>query len=292
MKHLNYIYMILAALCLATIGVLVKLIGDSIPVMSLSFLRVFIGFIVLLIIVPFIDKKWYKITKKDAKEFFLIGIVYAIALSLYTAANIFAPIQNAVLINYSYPFFVLLFGYFILKEKLTATKIITLVIAFIGLAIINPFQFGENNFGNLLALGGAFFYGLLITEMRKEDKNHGIGDVIWFLLFASLITLPFPIIQGLGNLSQVWIYVVLLGIVSTGLAYLFYNLALEKIEAEIGSIIATIITPLVSIILAVLIIGEQLNIRTITGGGLLILSGIYLEMHNKNKKRSEGPNSN
>lgn len=277
--------MILAALCLATIGVLVKLIGDNVPVMSLNFLRIFIGFIVSIIIVPFIDKKWYKITKKNAKEFFLIGVVYAIALSLYTAANVFAPIQNAVLINYSYPFFVLLFGYFLLKEKVTPTKIITLIIAFIGLTIINPFHFGENNFGNILALGGAFFYGLLIVGMRKEDKNHGIGDVIWFLLFASIIMLPFPIIQGLGNISQVWVYVILLGFVSTGLAYIFYNLALEKIEAEIGSIIATIITPLVSIILAVLIIGEQLNIRTIIGGALLILSGLYLETHNKQLKK-------
>ena len=178
MKHLNHIYMVLAALCLATIGVLVKLIGDSIPVMSLNFLRIFIGFITLLIVVPFIDKKWYRITKKDAKEFFLIGVIYAIALSLYTTANIFAPIQNAVLINYSYPFFVLFFGYFILKEKVTTTKIITLVIAFVGLVIINPFQLGKNNFGNLLALGGALFYALLITEMRKENKDYAIGAVI------------------------------------------------------------------------------------------------------------------
>lgn len=283
--------MILAAFCLATIGVLVKLIGNNVPVMSLNFLRIFIGFIALIIIVPFIDRKWYKITKKDAKEFFLIGVVYAIALSLYTAANIFAPIQNAVLINYSYPFFVLLFGYFLLKEKVTRTKIITLIIAFIGLAIINPFQFGENNFGNILALGGAFFYGLLIVEMRKEDKNHGIGDVIWFLMFASLIMLPFPIMQGFGNISQVWVYVILLGFVSTGLAYVFYNLALQKIEAEMGSIIAIIITPLASILLAVMVIGEQLNLRTIIGGGLLILSGLYLETHNKEQK-SKGPNSN
>jgi drug/metabolite transporter (DMT)-like permease len=284
MKHLNYIYMILAALCLATIGVLVKKIGSAIPVMSLNFLRLFIGFITLLIIVPFIDKKWYKITGKDAREFFLIGVVYAISLSLYTAANIFAPVQNAVLINYSYPFFVLLFGYFILKEKVTRTKIITLLIAFVGLAIINPFEFGKNNLGNLLALAGAFFYGLMIVEMRKEDESHGIGDVVWFLFFASLVTLPFPLMNGLGNISSVWIYVVLLGAVSTGLAYILYNLALEKIEAEIGSIIATIITPLVSIILAIVLIGEQIHLRTIIGGALLILSGIYLETHNKKNK--------
>ncbi len=286
MKQLSYIYMILAALCLSTIGVLVKLIGDSIPVMSLNFLRIFIGFVFLLIFVPFIDRKWYKVSKKDLKEYFIIGIIYALSLSLYTAANIFASVQNAVLINYSYPFFVLIFGYFFLKENITRTKIVTLIIAFVGLYIINPFQFGENNFGNILALMGAFCYGILIVGMRKENKNHSIGDVIWFLFFASLILLPFPIMDGFGNLSlEIWTYIILLGVVSTGLAYIFYNLALEKIEAEMGSIIATIITPLVSIILAIIIIGEQVNNNTIIGGSLLILSGIYLEMHNKKKKK-------
>jgi drug/metabolite transporter (DMT)-like permease len=126
MRRLSYVYMVLAALCLATIGVLVKLIGNNVPVMTLNFLRIFIGFVALIIFIPFIDRTWFKVTKKDLKEFFLIGVVYAIAISLYTSANIFAPIQNAVLINYSYPFFVLLFGYFLLKEKVTRTKLITL----------------------------------------------------------------------------------------------------------------------------------------------------------------------
>lgn len=277
-------YMVLAAICLGSIGVLVKLIGSDIHFMTLNFYRIFLGFIFLLIVVPFIDKRAFKITKKDAKEFFMIGIIYAISLSLYTTANLFAPIQNVVLINYSYPFFVLIFAYLILREKITPTKIITLIIAIIGLSIINPFQFGSSNFGNILALIGAFFYGFLITEMRKEDKSHNIGDIMWFLFFASLLLLPFPFIYGFGDISNVIIYIVLLGFISTGLAYLLYNLALEKIEAEMGSIIATMITPLVSIILAVLIIHEAINIRTMIGGALLVISGIYLEMHNKGLK--------
>jgi drug/metabolite transporter (DMT)-like permease len=268
---------------LGTIGVLVKLIGNSIPIMSLNFLRVFIGFISLLIIIPFIDKKWYIVTKKDIKEYFFIGLLYAISLSLYIIAVNFTTIQNAVLINHFYPFFVLIFSYFILKEKITRTKIITLIVAFIGLIIINPFKFGDGSLGNFFAILGAFFYGLLITKMRYESKNHSIGDVVWFLLFASLILLPFPIIEGFGDFSQVWVYVVLLGFVSTELAYIFYNLALEKIEAEIGAVTAMIITPLVSILLAVFIINENINTRIIFGGILLIIAGVYLEIHTNKK---------
>ncbi len=287
MRRLNYTYMVLAALCLGTIGVLVKLIGDTIPIMTLNFFRIFFGLLFLLAVVPFLDKKWYKITKKDAKDFFLIGSIYAISLSLYTAANIFTSIQNAVLLNYSYPFFVLVFGYFLLKEKITLTKIITLIIAAAGLLIINPFQFGESNLGNMLALTGAVFYGLLIVNMRKEGKTHGIGAVVWFFLFASILLSPFPFIYGLGEISSSIVYLVILGIVSTALAHLFYNLALKRIEAETGSLIAIMITPILSIVLASVVIGEQIMPETIMGGGLLMLAGICLESHNRKLRKEK-----
>ncbi len=283
----SHIYMILAAICLGTIGVLVKLIGNNVHFMTLNFYRVFFGFIFLLITVPLIDKNVFHISKKDVKDYFFIGAVFAIALSLYTTANLFAPIQNVVLINYIYPFFVLGFAYFLLKERITKTKIITLIIAVTGLAIINPFQFGSYSLGNFLSFVGAFFYAILITEMRKEDKTHTIGDVFWFLLFGSLILLPFPFIFGFGNITAIFVYVVLLGVVSTGLAYLMYNMALEHMEAETCSIIATIITPIISIILAVFIISEYVDWRIIIGGVLLIMAGIYLETHNKKLKKEK-----
>lgn len=179
----------------------------------------------------------------------------------------------------------LFFAYFILREQITRTKIITLVVGIAGLAIINPFNFGEvTNFGNLLAFADCFVYAILITEMRKEDKTHSIKDVLWFFLFASVVLSPFPFIFGIGNIQNVIVYVILLGFISTGAAYLFYNMALEKIEAEISSIMALIITPVVSIILAVIVISEQITIKVVLGGAILLVAGIYLETHRKRLK--------
>jgi len=87
---------------------------------------------------------------------------------------------------------------------------------------------------------------------------------------------------------MIWVdvlgYVILLGVISTGLAYLLYNLALEKLEAEICSLIVLIITPLMSILLAVAIIDEELSNHVLMGGFILILAGVYLETHNKKLK--------
>ena len=280
-----YVYMILAAMCLATIGVLIKIIGPAVPIMSLSFLRMFIAFIFLLAITPVANKGFMKVNPKKLPKFLGIGIIYAIAVVLYNTANLHTTIQNAVLLHYIYPFFVLFFAYFLLKEKITKTKVITLVIALFGIMIINPLDVTTNIYGNMIALIGAVFYAILITEMRSVDKEHCPGSIVWFVFFASLALLPFAFIYGFGDWISVWPYLLFLGVVSTGLAYMLYNLALETMDAENASVIAMIITPIVSISLAYFIIAEQLNIQSILGGVILVIAGIYLETHAKKVKK-------
>ena len=99
--------------------------------------------------------------------------------------------------------------------------------------------------------------------------------------FATIFLLPFPIVFGLGKLS---IYVFIIGLITTGVSYFFFNLGLEKVEAEIGSIMMTITIPVISIFFAVIIISEKLVPNVIIGGAILIAAGVYLETHNKTLK--------
>jgi drug/metabolite transporter (DMT)-like permease len=282
-----FFYMVLAALCLASIGVLVKLIGNAIPVMTLNFFKIFIGFLFLLAVTPAFDKKFLKVDLKKVEKYFWIGVVYACSISLYTAANLFAPVQNVVLIHYVYPFFVLPLAYILLKEKITKTKVITLIIAAIGIIIINPISLDANMLGNVMALISAILFALLVTEMRSVDRAHNPGSIVWFFFFATILLFPFMLIYGLGNIGSVLHYLILLGIIGSGLAYLLYSIALQEMEAETASVVAMILTPITSIILAVFLIGELIDYRIIIGGAILIFAGIYLEVHCKKVKCEE-----
>jgi drug/metabolite transporter (DMT)-like permease len=281
-----YLYIILAGILTGTIGIFVKLIGSEIHFMTLVFYRMILGFIFVLAVVPFIDKNAFKVKRTDLKDYFIVGVLFASTLSLFVVANLFAPVQNVVLITNFSPFLVLILAYFFLKEKITRTKIITLIIGVIGIIIINPFKFGETALGNYLALTQMVFYSFLVVRMRKENKEHSIGAIIWFFLFATLLLLPFPFIFGWGNLSEVLWLVLGLGIFSTGFAYLFHNLALEKIGAEISSIFIMLTMPLSGILLAFFILGEELNLRVIIGGIILLAAGVYLQAHNKKVKKA------
>lgn len=280
----NYLYLGIGTMFLATISTLVKLVGNNVHFMTLMFYRVLFAFLFLLIIVPFLDRKAFKLSKKDIKDYFLLGVLWTIGASMFVTANLFAPVQNIVLIHSIYPFFVFLFAFVLLREQITKTKIVTTIIAFIGLAIINPFQSGAYETGNILALFSALVWALVITEMRKEDKSHTIAHIMWFFFFAVLLLLPMPFVFGFGNLAIAWPYVLFLGLVSTGTAYLFYNFGLQKIEAEEASVITTIINPIFAIVFAFLVIAETLEFKTIIGGTILIIAGVYLETHRKKLK--------
>jgi drug/metabolite transporter (DMT)-like permease len=178
--------------------------------------------------------------------------------------------------------FVLVFAYFILKEKITKHKVITILVTITGLAIINPFQKGDFLLGSILTLVAALVYGLLIVLMRLEDKFETIGAVVWFLFFATLFSVPLPFIFGLGSPTFLeWSYVLGLGVISTGLAYLLINLALETLEAEIVSLLSTTLMPLVAIVLSVILFKETLNLRILIGGTILILAGVYIQVRSK-----------
>lgn len=149
----NCLYLGFGTALLAAIGTLVKLIGNSIHPFTLMFYRVALAFLFLLVVVPFLDKNAFKLNKRDARNYFLVGFLWTVSATMFVSANLFAPVQNVTLIHSIYPFFVFIFASILLREKVTKTKVFTAIIAFIGLAIINPFQTGGYEIGNLLSLG-------------------------------------------------------------------------------------------------------------------------------------------
>ena len=64
-----------------------------------------------------------------------------------------------------------------------------------------------------------------------------------------------------------------LGIVITGLAYLVWNWALERVEAPRAAVFLTV-QPVAGTLLGVLLLGEPASIFTVVGGGLIV-AGVY-----------------
>ncbi|MDH5508483.1 MAG: DMT family transporter, partial [Anaerolineae bacterium] len=95
----------------------------------------------------------------------------------------------------------------------------------------------------------------------------------WLLTSVQFFTGP-----GLGELSQLtrdgWLGIGFLGVFCTGLAYIFWYDALQAIPASrVG--VFLYFEPLVTVVVAALLLGEILTAAAILGGAV-ILAGVWL----------------
>src|SRR3989344_8166236 len=89
----NKIAVIIAGILLGLIGIWVKLINKQVPIMTLNWARLTIAFLFfLLFLAPFYRKKIKKF--KDIKGAILVGFLMAVAFSLFSTANFYAPATN------------------------------------------------------------------------------------------------------------------------------------------------------------------------------------------------------
>ena len=158
-----------------------------------------------------------------------------------------------------------------------------MAIALLGLAVINPFGEGLYSIGTILAFAQAFVYSIFIVYTRYEEKKHRLGSVFWIFLFATLYLTPFVLKSGFGDYRSVIHYILILGILSTGLAYLLLIYGLRKTKAENAAILVLISHTVSSILFAILFIKETITLNMFVGGVLLISSGVYLVYSKKIK---------
>jgi len=283
----RYTSVVLGAVCFAFIGVFANLIGPAVHPLTLSFYRVFFGTLFLGIIMFWLDPKFLKIKKQDLKHYALVGLIMAFAFGFYVSAFFFAPIANVVLLDFLYPIFIIPLGAVFLKEKISRNEIFALLLALLAIFIINPLSSGYM-FGNMLAVFSAIFMAILMVYMRFEDRAHSIGSVFWFLLFATVFLAPAPFIFGLGDFTPNLHWIILIGVISTGLGYVFINYALEKLNAERVAVIELALGPFFAILLGVLIIKQIPEINIIVGGVILIGSSLILKKHKHHRLLKKG----
>ncbi len=287
-----HLAIILAAILYGLIGVFVRLIGTGVPPMTMSFFRLFFGFLFAALAILLLKRRKRSVKdalhlrKGDLRHFIAVGIIMAVTLSVYTIAFLYAPIENVALLVNSFVLFTAVFAYFFLQERLTAKEGLLLLCGLFGIWLMNPLKPASMT-GNILALVAGITYAMLLTYLRYEERGHTISAMFWFLLFATLVMLPFPFVYGWGNVAGNLLWLVLLGVLPTGLAYLLLAYGLEKTPAETASISIMLFTPLSSIFLGWLVFGETIHASIILGGVILLTAGVLLEVEKTRRKKGK-----
>lgn len=195
-KYRGIVYIIISAFCFALMNMFVKLSGD-LPTFEKAFFRNFVAFFVALFMM-IKDKKDFHFNPKNLPALLLrsgFGVL-GIICNFYAIDHL--VLSDASILNKMSPFFVILFSFIILKEKLTLPQGLIVVGAFIGAVfVIKPDFSNAEWFPSLLGFIGGMCAGLAYTMVRylgiRGEKGSFI--VLFFSGFSAVVLLPLMIMN-------------------------------------------------------------------------------------------------
>ncbi|MFA6023736.1 MAG: DMT family transporter [Candidatus Gracilibacteria bacterium] len=287
-SKLAYIYTVLAILLWGSTASVSKLILQDISSIQLIFYSFPFTIVGLFLIMLFQGKLKDLTTYKKQDIWKLAGMGFLGCFLYYVF--LFGAIertsaQEAFVVNYLWPVMVVIFGVLLLREKFTGRTVISILLSFIGVAIV--VSKGEwmsldnlNLTAILMAASGAMVYGLF-SVLGKKLKYEVFSSMFYYYLFGFIYVLLsvlfFSEIPSL-DMKQVaglaWI-----GFFTNGLAFVFWFKALEIGEtAKVSNLV--FLTPFASLIFIHFLVGEPILISSIIGLVLIVL-GVLIQSYKK-----------
>lgn len=227
------------------------------------------------------------LNKKDILNVFLTSFLgYGVMQYTLVSSYEYMATGMATSIHFIYPLAVMIGGVIFYKEKITFSKIIVLVTAFIGIFFIVAFKntVNFNIMGFILACGSGILYAyyMLVVgngPLRKMDSLKLTFYTyllnLFFFFFASFFTKSFNTNITLKGLS----YVMFLSVLSL-LGMIALKKGLELINTVTASILSTF-EPLTSLLVGVIFLGEVLLFHHIIGTLLILIAVMFAALIEK-----------
>lgn len=195
-------------------------------------------------------------------------------------------ISISSLCNYTAPIMVVIISSIFLKEKITPKQIVCIVCSFIGILLISGiFDNNETNnmHGFIYGLLAAIGFVVLVLFNRKLKNIKPLDKTVVQLFFSFITVLPYVLINKRIPTSldrDSILIIILLGILHTGVAYIFYFGSIDTLPVSKVAILGYI-EPVLSIITGVVFFKEQLSVLGGIGALLILASALISETSRK-----------
>jgi len=273
-KSMAYVFVGLAILLWGSVPAVGKMILANLSAIQVMFYSSLMSTIVIGVIV-FSQKRFITALKKYHRKDFLcflyLGFIGTFMYCLLQFAGLkYTSAQEANIINYSWPIWIIIFSIFILKLKLNWRIVVAIILSFIGIYIavskgtLSGFPLSHLK-GNLFALMAAVCYGFFCVTAKKYHFETFTSMFFYFLVatvlsgLCVLIFSSFPLL----NLHQIYAFFWLGGI-SNGIGFVFWFLALKHGDvAKMSNII--FLTPFAALVFIYFINKETIYPASIVG---------------------------
>ena len=189
-----------------------------------------------------------------------------------------SSISIATTIYHTQPFFFLIIGSIVFHERITADKILWIMIAFIGVVLVANIDAeslsisSEQLWGVIYALAAAMLWAItaVIVKRLTTIKPHLVALIQ--VIIGIFVLYPFTTMGEVANVNSIqWGYLIALGGIHTCLTYILMYSAFQKLNTAIISVL-TFIYPAVAILADYVVYDELLTILQTIGVVLILFS--------------------
>ena len=274
--------MFVTGLCFVAVTALVKNMGSRVPPAEAAFLRYLLGLVFLLPMLK--DLREAHLTPRQWKLFGMRGMFHAGAVILWFYAMTRIPIAEVTAMNYLSPVYVTIGAAIFLGEKLAMRRIVAILIALFGAAIILRPGFREVSSGHLAMLVTAIvFAGSYLTAKIMAGEVKPTVVVAMLSIFVPIWLAPFAIaVWVTPSLNDLMLLFCVASFATAG----HYTMTLAFAAAPVTVTQPITFLQLVwAVLLGAIVFGEPVDIWVVFGGVVILASVTFITWREAVMKR-------
>lgn len=282
----GYLYALAAASLWGISGPVAKyLFNHDVSVVALTQTRMTLSFLLMLAFFLVARRDLARIGLKDFPYFIVMGSFgFMLVQITYYSAIARIQVAAAILLQYMAPIFILIYAAIFMKEKVTGGKLVSLILAIGGCALVAGVynvDFLKLNLSGVMwgLMAAAFFafytiYGQIglkkYSALTLFAYSSGFGAIpLWF------VNPPTSYFAADYNLT-VWLAFLYVAVLGTTVPFVLYLQALRYMEASRVSITSTF-EPVFAGVVAFVFLSERMGFLQVVGGLLVITAIILLQ---------------
>ncbi len=198
---------------------------------------------------------------------------WAFLFSAYTKTSI----SLATVVYHTQPFYVVLLGAVVFKEKLTAVRLGWIAVAFVGVVLVTDIASVTVSGDYLIGIGQALLAALLyafatiIAKRLRGIRPHLIA--LTQVTAGIVLLLPFVDFSGTGSIGTGWAWLAGIGVIHTCVMYILLYSSYQKLPTSLIAVLS-FVYPAVAIVVDMSVYGTRIHPLQIAG--IVLICGASL----------------
>ena len=282
---LGSFYLALAAAIWGGLFVTVRVSVQVIPPVPLVWMRYVTAVLALYLLGRSLHVSW-SLRRQDWKLMLGVGVIgQTLSIVTQETGTMLTSAQTGSIVTAATPAFMVIFARWLLHEKLTAGRVLSVLLATIGVVLIvaDPDNVQITGWqGGAALLIAALTWALMSVMLKLLPQYSPVVVTFYGVLIAIVLLAPYAVwwlaVTDWTPMAspEIWGSVLYMGLISTAGGFCLWNKGLLLMDASVGGLFL-FFQPVVGTFLGWLLLSEPVTIW-FWGGSALIVAGVVLAM--------------